>query len=136
MADRLAREDAAHAAERPIAGWLNDRIHLVTSDWLPDHAAMKPENAWADPLVLLEQAGPPDRPLPATFALVGDKDPVMGDTLRLGAALERFESPSEVKVYPGGIHTFHAFRITDLARQAWDDQLAFVAAYLPGRDVD
>ena len=120
-----------HAKEREIVAWMNDRIHLVSNDWLPDHAAMRPENAWADPLVLLEGAGPPERPLPATFAVVGDRDPVMGDTLRLGKALDRLGAVGEVKVYPGGIHAFHAFRISSLARQAWHDQLGFVAAHLP-----
>lgn len=120
-----------HVRERQIPAWMQARIHLVSHDWLPDHPAMRPENAWADPLVLLEQAGPPERPLPATFAIVGDRDPVVGDTLRLGPALERLGVQHDVKVYPGGVHAFHAFRITAQARQAWDDQLGFVAAHLP-----
>ena len=120
-----------HAQERQIARWMRDRIHLVSDDWLPDHAAMRPENAWADPLVLLEGAGPPERPLPATFAIVGDRDPVMGDTLRLGKALAHLGAVQQVQVYPGGIHAFHAFRISALARQAWHDQMAFVGAHLP-----
>lgn len=119
-----------HARERPIPRWMNDRIELVSADWLPDHAHPVPDHAYANPLVILEQSPAPDRPLPATLAIVGDRDPVMGDTLRLGAEIERRGVAGGARVYPGGIHAFHAFGASRLGRQAWADQYAFIDRHL------
>jgi acetyl esterase len=114
-----------HQAERTIPGWMQGRIHRVSDAYLPDHAAPSPEHAMASPLTLLETAGPPDRPLPACLAVVGEDDPVQGDTLRLPAALQRLGAVAESKVYEGH-HAFHALWWKEAAQQAWADQLVFI----------
>jgi acetyl esterase len=122
-----------HALARPIPGWMNGRIHEVSRQYLPGHAEPLAEHRFANPLVFLETAAKPDRPWPATFAIVGDKDPVLGDSLRLPDAVRRFGVPAEARVYPGGIHAFHAMWFRALAKAAWTDQLSFVDSHLGQR---
>ncbi|MBT9557102.1 MAG: alpha/beta hydrolase fold domain-containing protein [Myxococcales bacterium] len=118
-----------HAAERKIAPFIEGRIHQVTEQYLPDHRDPKPSHRFANPLAFLESAPPPDRPFPATFALVGSNDPVIGDTVRIAPAVRRLGATGETKVYEGGMHAFHAMRWKGLAKQAWTDQLAFMAKH-------
>lgn len=113
-----------------LPDWIIDRIHVVSDAYLPDHAEPAPEHLFANPLLFLEGAGPPVRSFPPTFALAGDKDPVLPDTVRLGPALERLGVDHEIKVYPDVGHAFHAMRWNAVARQAWADQLAFVTGRL------
>lgn len=108
--------------------WLRDRIRVICRGYLPTPAENPDDHALADPLRFLESAGPPDRPLPPIFASCGTRDPVLDDTRRLGPALERFASQSEIRLYEGGIHAFQAFVWTRLARRAWEDQDAFLRA--------
>ena len=55
----------------------------------------------ADPLLLLESDQTPERPLPPFFAPVGTKDPLLPDTRRLKAALDRRGVPCQARYYPG-----------------------------------
>ncbi|MGM0576514.1 MAG: alpha/beta hydrolase [Myxococcota bacterium] len=121
-----------HARERPMPRWMADRIEQVSDVYLPDHRDPDPSHAFANPLTLLEGADPPERPFPATFAIVGDKDPVMGDTVRLGEALDALDVPNRIKIYPGGVHAFHALRFHRLAKEAWRDQFAFIDEHVRG----
>lgn len=105
-----------------IVPWVADRIDetcIAYGRGLDDYGL-------ADPLVVLENAGPPDRPLPPAFALVGTRDPLLDDTRRLGAAWNAHGSRCEVGIYPGGIHAFHAMPWDPNASQAWRDQRAFL----------
>lgn len=124
-------EPGRHAENAEFPAWMNDRIMQVTQAYLPDHAEPKPEHAFANPLPLLRTLGEPERPMPAVFAIVGGSDPVIGDTVALGALLAERGWTGEHKVYPGGIHAFHAAAWTELARSAWDDQLGFLDRHLP-----
>jgi len=114
-----------HQAERKIPGWMQGRILRVSDSYLPDHRSPQPEHALASPLTLLETASAPERPLPACLAIVGEDDPVQGDTLRLPAVLQRLGGTAESKVYEGH-HAFHALWWKPAAQQAWADQLAFI----------
>jgi acetyl esterase len=80
----------------------------------------------ADPLLILEQGKLPARPLPACFAFVGTRDPVLDDTRRAAAALRRMHVPHEVRYYPGELHAFHALGFRRAARDCWRDKLAFL----------
>lgn len=119
-----------HAAARKLAPFIEGRIHQVTEEYLPDHLDPKPSHRFANPLAFLESAPPSDRPFPATFALVGSNDPVMGDTLRIAPAVRALGATAEAKVYEGGMHAFHAMRWKSLAKAAWADQLGFMAKHL------
>ena len=109
--------------------WVVGRIFQVSDDYLPGHADPGIEEAFANPLVMLEEAGPPERPLPACFALVGGRDPVAGDTLRLHAAMQGLHADCALKVYDKGGHAFHLMQWRELADEAWRDQFAFLAQH-------
>jgi acetyl esterase len=106
--------------------FVRDRIAQICRTYLPDSPAYTDATALADPVAFLEEADTPDRPLPPTFVACGTRDPVLEDSVRLGKALERFDSPSQLKLYEGGIHAFHAFVWDPAAVQCWADGDAFI----------
>ncbi len=112
-----------------IPAWMRDRIAVVCRRYLPDPDAVSSTDL-ADPICFLETADPPERPLPAIFAPCGTRDPVKDDTRRLDEALQRFDGPSEMKWYRGGIHAFHAFIWQPLARECWADQLRWLREHV------
>jgi acetyl esterase len=71
-----------------------------------------------------------DRPLPAFFAPVGTRDPLLDDTRRLEKALGMLNVPCEARYYPGGIHAFHALVWDPAARRCWRDALAFLDRHM------
>lgn len=83
----------------------------------------------ADPLVIVERAAPPDRPMAPTFLAVGTRDPLLDDTRRFAAALTTHGSPVEARYYPGMEHAFHAWIMRPQARLCWQDQLRFLGGY-------
>jgi acetyl esterase len=110
-----------------MSGFMRDRLFEAARDYLPDtfrHPGSTP--LLADPLRLLEQAGPPDRGLPWIFAAVGSADPVATDTLRLRAAVEGLGGDIETHIYDGENHSFHAYLWRDAARRFWHDWLEFM----------
>lgn len=124
-----------HAAHRPLGTEIEARVHAVSRQYLPDHTPPRPEHAFASPLRLLEAAAEandtPARPFPPTHALVGEVDPVVTDTLRLGEALRRLGVEVETPIYPGRGHTFHALPFRAEAQAAWQAQMDFAARWRP-----
>src|SRR5262249_25588668 len=90
-----------------------------------------PARDLADPLLWLERAPPPERPLPPFFAGVGTADVLLDDTRRLKAALERLGTPCEVRYYPGEVHAFHALVWRPSAGAFWRESFAFLDRYVP-----
>jgi len=121
-----------YLAKEKLPVWIRDRIAQVCRGYLPDVSGDPDRFALADPLVFLEKADAPVRPLPAVFSVCGTADPVLDDTRRLREALDRFDNESEVLIYEGGIHAFHAFIWQALALRSWEDQDAFLARAVPG----
>lgn len=114
-------------ARNPTLGrFVADRIQEASVGYLCGQTG-----ALADPLCVLETAGPPERPFPPTFAAVGTRDPLLDDTRRLGHALTRLGVHAEVRYYPGEVHAFHAFYFRPAARRCWRDHGAFWQRYLP-----
>jgi acetyl esterase len=124
-------DPARYLTNHNIPMWIRDRIAQICRSYLPDDQGDWESLALADPLVWLEQAGPPDRPLPALFAPCGADDPVVDDTRRLGAAMRRFPVRSDAPIYPKAHHAFHAFVWQDAARACWEDMTAFLKDVLP-----
>lgn len=87
--------------------------------------------ALADPLCVLESDATPVRPLPPMFAAVGTRDPLLDDTRRLAAALERRGVRHQVEYYPGEIHAFHALSWRRAARDCWKKQFDFLTTVVP-----
>jgi acetyl esterase len=105
---------------RPMPLWLQDRIRDTTDGYLTDAPLAFPrEMDLADPLVALERDEAPDRPLPPYYAFVGTRDPLLDDTRRLKAALDRRSVPCEAVYYPGEVHAFHAVIWRPAARRSW-----------------
>jgi acetyl esterase len=96
---------------------------------LPDRQA----RALLDPLVWLEGADPPARPLAPFFAGVGTADPILDDTRRLKAALDRLGARCEARYYKGEIHAFHALVWRPNARAFWRESFAFLERHVPPR---
>lgn len=128
----LQVSEAERYLSRPeLPTWIRSRIAAVCQSYLPEQGGDPDRRALADPLVFLEQASLPERPLPAMLAVCGDRDPVADDTRRLGEALKRYPVPSGAPFYPGH-HAFHAFIWREGAKAAWADQLAFLGQHLSG----
>jgi acetyl esterase len=111
------------ARRRKFPRWVQRVIVNISEAYLRDSAT---DVELADPLLVLERGAPPDRPLPAFFAFVGTRDPVLDDTRRLAHALMRLGTPHEVRYYPGELHAFHALITRKAARDCWRDKLAFL----------
>ncbi len=118
------------ADRRAMPAWIDSVMTEVSRAYLGDD----PEHAldMADPLVVLERGEKPDRPLPAYFIPVGTRDPLLDDTRRLHAALQRMGVDSEARYYDGEIHAFHAMVWREAARQCWADTYAFINRRLAG----
>jgi acetyl esterase len=116
-----------------ISPFLNDRLTEVSDAYLARVRVDRPEDLdLADPLVFLERGAPPARPLPAFFAPVGTKDPLLDDTRRLKVALDRLGVPAQACYYPGELHAFHALIFRPSARRCWRDTFEFLDRHLPG----
>ncbi|MEJ7733833.1 MAG: alpha/beta hydrolase fold domain-containing protein, partial [Polyangiaceae bacterium] len=112
---------------------LFDRISEVSSAYLDGPASGDCD--LADPLCIVER-GAPERALPPFFLPVGTRDPILDDTRRFGAALERLGVPADVRYYRGGVHAFHAAVFTEAARQCWHDTFAFLDRWVPAPSRD
>jgi acetyl esterase len=111
--------------------WLQDRIDACAEYYLGDDVAPAPSRALADPLCVLE-AGAPGRSFPPTFASVGDRDPLLDDTLRLERVLGRYGVPCEARIYPGQVHAFQALTFRPIVRRHWDEALTFLRRHVEG----
>jgi acetyl esterase len=87
----------------------------------------------ADPLVALERGEPPARPLPRYLIGCGTKDPLLDDSRRLAAAVEKLGATSKLLVYPGEVHAFHAFVWRENARDYWQQCHGFLRESLETR---
>jgi acetyl esterase len=99
---------------------VRDRVRGVFEKYLAPAAAGGVDTALADPLRLLELSAPPERPLPSFFVVASRADPLLAQSKRLAAALERLGVRSELGVYGGG-HAFHAQIWRSEAQRAWRD---------------
>jgi acetyl esterase len=120
---------------KPLSSFLRDRLGEVEHAYLQGYpqetgAGGAPLDL-ADPLVWLEDAPPPGRPLPAFLAGVGTADPLLDDTRRLKVALDRRQVPCDVHYYPREPHAFHAFFWRPNARAFWRESYAFLDRHVP-----
>jgi len=115
-----------------LSQFVDDRLAEVSENYLSGKAPADPRTMeLADPLVTLEHAGKPARPLPAFFAAVGTRDPLLDDTRRLHVAVQRLGGVSEARYYQGEMHAFHALVFRPNAQQCWRDTFAFLDRHAP-----
>lgn len=112
---------------RKMSQFMVDRIEEVTDAYLRrvDHNAPGGIEL-ADPVVLLEGEQRFDRPLPRFYAPVGTKDPLLDDTRRLKAALDKRGVPCQASYFPGEIHAFHALLWRPAAIRHWRETYQFL----------
>jgi acetyl esterase len=117
--------------------WAAGMLRDTTASYLHGHSHEPSEaTELADPLRVIEDAagvpheGKFPRGLPAFFAPVGTRDPLLDDTRRLEKALRTLGVPVEARYYPGGIHAFHALVWDPAARRCWRDALAFLDRHM------
>jgi acetyl esterase/lipase len=119
------------ARRRKLSSFMIDRIEEPARAYLGGVVGPDPERELADPLLVLERGEAPARPLPAFFAPVGTRDPLLDDTRRLRAALDKLGVPCEDRYYRGEIHAFHALLFLKNARRCWGHTFAFLERYVP-----
>ena len=124
---------------RSLPGWFTSQIEGVERAYL---GGVVPTSEGffdlADPLPFLERGVAPERPLPPFFASVGTRDPLLDDTRRLKAALDRLGVRHHASYHPGELHAFQAFVWRSAARHYWKTLHAFLSDSLPAvaRDLD
>jgi acetyl esterase len=115
-----------------IPPWVNMYIHMVCGTYLGGKTLKSRSGAsLADPLLILEEDTEHTRPLPPFHAFVGTKDPLIHDTRRLAAALERRGTTCDDRYYKGGIHAFHVLLFQKIARDCWQEQFRFLKKHMP-----
>ncbi len=122
-----------------LTPFINDRIVEVAHSYLGPRASTHgPTLELADPLLLLERDDRPARPLPPCLATVGTADPLLDDTRRLKAALDRRGVECEAIYYPREVHAFHAMVWRSEAKRCWADSYRFLERHVdvaPGRAI-
>lgn len=116
----------------PLAMFVREYLKVISEAYLPPEHELGTSLDLADPLVLLERETPSDRPLPPFFNIVGSRDPLVDDTRRLTAALERRGVDVTTKYYAGEPHAFHAFVWRRAARQSWRDTFEYLGPRIHG----
>lgn len=106
-------------------GFFLDRIRSIGEAYIPPNMSREAMDL-VDVARFLEEAPPPERPLPPSFAVCGGNDPVRDDTERLTPAWRRLGGEASHMIYGRAIHAFHAFIWTKDAQQAWADQHRFI----------
>ncbi len=117
----LDLESLDHYERHPkLASRLKDMVvHAATSYVGVDVRAGTTAAPMASPLLVLERAGTLDRPLPPFFADAGTRDPLLGDSRRLKAAVERHGGTCELHIAPGEIHGYDVLVWRGPAREKW-----------------
>ncbi len=132
----LQVSDAARfGRRRPLPAFIQERLLEVETAYLPRvrEGALAAPRAFADPLVVLEAAPRPARPLPPFFIPCGTGDPILDDSRRLSRALSALGVESELALYPGEPHAFHAFVWRKHAKDHWRDTFRFLDRALAAR---
>jgi acetyl esterase len=115
-----------------LPAFLNDRLLEVRDAYLtPCTITHDGGRDLADPLCVIESlTSPLARALPPMFAGVGTGDPLLDDTRRLGAALDRLGVKNRTRYYPGEMHAFQAMPWSRHAPAYWAELWEFLAEHV------
>ena len=122
---------------RRMASWIKGEIRGTAYSYLGHRVNRALQFPLASPLRLLER--PPvtgSRPLPPFFTTVGTADPLLGDTIRLGDALQRRGTDCELHVFRGEIHAFNVMLWRAAARAQWGALFDFLERHMHGTAAD
>lgn len=103
--------------------WMRERLSVI-------HGAFVPEDRThldlADPICLFESLTPGDRAFPPTYASVGLRDPILGDTQRLEKRLQQLRVKHRVDYYPGEPHAFQTLIWKKSSKDTWSQLHQFL----------
>ena len=108
------------------------RLKLIQKNYLPESWGAPPSSDFglADPLLALEKLARSGSRLPPGFASIfiptGGADPILSDSIRLQASLEKLGHVSRIKIYPGQGHAFYSQIFGTSQQECWDDIQAFL----------
>lgn len=108
---------------------MHKHIHMVCTRYTRNSSPAALAIGLDSPLQWLEQHVP-TRALPPFFITCGDADPILSDSQRLYAALQKQQAPCELRLYPRQGHAFHALPWRPQAKQHAADSIDFVKRYL------
>lgn len=113
---------------RKLSPFITTQLTQISTDYIGarEHAEVE----LADPLLLLERGPRLARALPRFLSTVGTRDPILDDTRRLAAALDRLEVANEAHYYPGEGHAFQALVWRPKAKMWWHHTLDFMRRVL------
>ncbi len=124
------------ARRRSIPTWLASQLERTERSYLGDGRGGRVQPTHerffdlADPVVALERGEPPARTLPRFLIGCGTKDPLLDDSRRLAAAVEKLGARTKLLVYAGEIHAFQAFVWRPNAKDYWNQCHRFVGEAL------
>ena len=131
----LQVSDVERLVTDDVSTIVGDRVHAISDEYLGASEGLPDDwKAMADPLVFLENAGEPDRPLPPMFASVGTHDLLVDDTVRLMRALNKREVRCVTRIYDGEVHAFQAFVWRKNAQESWRELFEFLDEEVPLND--
>lgn len=113
-----------------LAPWLKWLVFDAAVSYVGHRVYEHDHHNLASPLVLLENGWSPTRPLPPFFLSVGTKDPLLRDSKRLKAALDRLNVESELVIAPGEIHGYDAMVWRRAAKEKWLRAHAFLTKHM------
>jgi acetyl esterase len=124
----LQTSDARRFSRRKkLPFWVADRLEEVSASYLGPQYLDRPSGEdLADPLCWFERGEQPKRPLPPFFIPVGTADPLLDDSRRFGAALQKLGVRSKNRYYPGEPHAFMALIWRRNARLCWRELFTFL----------
>ncbi len=95
--------------------------------YLGKHAAVaSEENLLVDIVRYLDQAPPPDRPIPAIFAPVGRRDVIKQDTFDFAAAIRKHGATVDERHYSKEPHAFQLIMNAPHTERYWRDCADFM----------
>lgn len=112
---------------RPHLPWLVQQVlFALPENYLPRTPDPALSYDLANPLTTLENAAPPERPLPPFFLPVGTADPLLPDTRSFAAAARKHGANAVDRYYPRELHGFHGLIWRRQARECWTEIRRFV----------
>jgi acetyl esterase len=103
------------------------RFGMIQRSYLPQSLDGTDPKEWAvaEPIRILEKRMRDGIPLPSgfpkVFIPVGERDPVLEDSIRLSKVLEHEKIAHELKIYPESTHGFYALPWDPEAARCWSD---------------
>jgi acetyl esterase len=125
----LQASNAARFDEvKDLSAVVKRRTHQIQHNYLPASVGVTGKD-WllADPLCLVEGLGALPETFPQVLVPVGANDPVLDDSTRLAAALERLGRPGTLRVYPKAPHALYALPFHAQYERCWADLAGFLS---------